>query len=86
MHHVGVFSLRADSILYPYGMAAGDASLPPADESSVLVALLQSINLNGSSVSSVYVSSPFMHPCTSNIDLFLCHPRSTRMVSYRPLI
>eukprot|EP00731_Ephydatia_muelleri_P027336 Em0019g209a len=44
------------SILYPYGVAAGDASLPPADASSVLVALQQSINLYGSSVSSVYVS------------------------------
>ena len=44
------------SILYPYGVAAGDASLPPADASSVLVALQQSINLYDSSVSSVYVS------------------------------
>ena len=77
---------RADSILYPYGVAARDASLPRADESSVLVSLLQPINLYGRSVSSVYVRSPFMHPCTSNIDLFLCHPRSTPMVSYRPLI
>ena len=78
------FTFHVASILYPYGVAAGDASLPPADESSALVTLLQSINLYGSSVSSVYVSMHTAHPVLCCMHLAPCTVhRLTRMVSYR---